>query len=200
MEPALLSNADWTGGDAQGLLRLEMINGGFSTGENLNLAMSGNVATVTGYRERENLIRAYYGTHTACGSGGDTDRFNYNRLANERVTETSTRQTLAWPAEPDQAWTAETDHFIQIQWDDVNPAAVTALRPDTGASAEPGAMIRAWASDLIIPAESTLEVASRPEIGLHTFGKGAENIFFDDFGLLSIVRLAPTTITGAVQQ
>jgi prepilin-type N-terminal cleavage/methylation domain-containing protein len=200
MEPPLLSNADWAGGDAQGLLRLEMINGAFSTGENLNLAMSGNVATVTGYRERENLIRAYYGTHTACGSGGDTDRFNYNRLANERVTETSTRQTLAWPAEPDQLWTAETDHFIQIQWDDVNSAAVTAVRPDTSASAEPGAIIRAWASDLIIPAESTLDVASRPEIGLHTFGKGAENIFFDDFGLLSIVRLAPTTITGTIQQ
>lgn len=196
VEPPLLSSADWQGGDAAGILRLEMISGEFVAGQTLSVGTGVDAATIQNFRARENLIRAYYGSNTPCGSG-DQNRFNLNRSANRRLTDGTAQTGLNWPPEPHEEWTAEADRFIQIQWDEINTAVVqpdgSAAMVDSIATQEPDGVIRSWENALVIAADSPLDAGERPEIGLHGFGHGARNIFFDDFGLRSTIRVGGTT-------
>jgi hypothetical protein len=148
---------------------------------------------VQSFREKENLIRAFYGSNTPCGNG-DADRFNLNRLANERITSISEQTELIWPPAPDEDLTAPLDHFIQIQWDEINPAVVseagTAASVESITGLESNTVIRSWESSLLISSETPFDVAAGPEIGLHSFGQGALNIFFDDFGFSTNQRIS----------
>jgi hypothetical protein len=82
-------------------------------------------------------------------------------------------------------WTAAQDYFRLIQWDEVNDANVTDLAVVTSPD-EPGAILRHHQTDLQSPGMDT--TLNQPELGLHSYGDGAANVYFDDFGVQLYIR------------
>ncbi|MFC1859421.1 hypothetical protein ACFL9U_15535 [Thermodesulfobacteriota bacterium] len=178
----ILSSGSWSGGDAAGTMTLRNVSGSFQTGESIYVVGSPAQAIVQGSRERDNYIRAYYGYNSSCGTPNN-DPLDFEKLANPRGE-------ANWPPDEVADWAAENDYFHLVQWDAIN-GSVSSLTL-TSSVDEPNAILRSSQSELLTPTSGTF---NRPEIGLHAFGHGSTNVYFDDFAvqaeILSISRAAP---------
>ena len=95
--------------------------------------------------------------------------------------------SLNWPPGRIAETTATNDHFTLVEWDEVNSAVSTI--ETIPSQTEPGVILRSSESDLLSPAAGFF---AQPELGLHANGKGATNVYFDDFGL----RTDNPSVTG----
>lgn len=87
---------------------------------------------------------------------------------------------LNWPRDEGDPLTEKTDNFTLIQWDVVN---VGALGLDS--------------KQTVVKIENPL-TAPGSTLGLHTFGNGSLNVYFDDFGYQSFVD-QPVAISQPIQ-
>ena len=198
----VLTNDDWTNGNAQGLLLLNSVSGAFQNGEDLYVLGKGQRATLTTYDANEddhnNIILVYYARPNACGTRDD-DPLDAAKGAYPRLASAS--DELRWPPDEGGNWTAADDYFRLVQWDVINDGSVSNLSAvdflsRTGDLVH-NSLIRSYDPDLRSPPSGSGFL--RPELGLHTFGDGSLNIFFDDFGVQIDVR--PTnTFTQPLQQ
>ena len=171
----IIASGSWSGSDAQGIITINNTTGTFVNGENIFVASSSATASVSGtFRERDNYIKVYYGDQT--GSGTPDGDFLDNLRHGIPFGETY------WPPDNLDEWTADNDFFTLVQWDRVNDTEVTSISIIDSAD-ELGAIIRSSEADLLTP-ES--DVFDHTELGLHTFGLGSTNIYFDDFALQAI--------------
>jgi hypothetical protein len=174
----------------------------FEAGEPVFVIGSNGQATVASWNEandrKANVIQVFYANANGLG-GGDTDPLNritrpYGRLGiDPDLTE------LQWPPELDGTgnwtdrdgnWTAAEDYFRLVQWDAVNDANVTGLASIAFFDNAHGLIEKAIIQSHYHQNDSdTLQtpdypaIYEEPELGLHTFGDGSENVFFDDFGI-----------------
>ncbi|MDA8142336.1 MAG: hypothetical protein M0036_27125 [Desulfobacteraceae bacterium] len=179
--PILLSSGSWAGHDAQGTLMLnDMAGDGFSTGETLQVigsttTTSATVQTYTDANDRRvNIIRAYYASSAGYGTA-DSDPLDVNTLPYPR---SASDESLEWPVDDGDPWTADRDFFRLIQWDGINPAitSLSFLDPQN-------TMLRSHEPNL---RSQSIDLTS-PELGLHAYGTGAGNTYFDDFGFQQIM-------------
>jgi hypothetical protein len=208
IEPPILSSGSWGGTPAaSGVLLLnqtEVTSTGdaFETDEPIVVIGSTGQALVAGWDEtndrKANVIQLFYANANGFGEG-DTDPMNritrpYGRLGiDPDLTE------LRWPPELDGTgnwtdqdgnWTAAEDYFRLVQWDDVNDANVTGLTAipffETVNGLVDSAIIQSHYHQSDTDTLQTPDfpaIFEEPELGLHTFGDGSENVFFDDFGI-----------------
>jgi hypothetical protein len=172
--PPVLSDTDWAGGNAAGMLWLNNLGDtAFVTGSLDVLGKGTNLATVTDYTERTNLIKAYYNNLVQTGSVYD-DGYDQQRLENNAGT-------LHWPADEGQPTTGGNDYFTLLEWDaDINPAVSTIrrLKDNNGRYT----ILASDESDLFTPADTYFPF-NRPELGLHALGHGFDRVYFDDVGV-----------------
>ena len=171
----IVSSGSWASSNAAGTLLLKNTAGAFSTGEQIYVIGSAAAATVSGFRPRDNFIRAYYGNSSGYGSP-DTSPLTDEKKAN-------LRNSVNWPPDETTDWTVANDYFTLVQWDAVN-TGVTMI----GSLDEPNAIIRD--NTLTSPTSGSL---AQPELGLHTFGKGSTNVYFDDFAVQADVGTSGNT-------
>ncbi|GEM_PF-623292 len=177
--PPHLAGGSWSDGDARGSVWLRHTSGDFTSGEAIFAVGKGRCGKVSGFRPRANFLRVYFGSPEPVGTA-NADPFDVEKHANPRG-----QAQLNWPPDDGQPWTAENDHFTLIQWDALNTGVST-----VGLVADnrfPNCIVRSSESRFFSSA-SGLPASS--EIGLHAFGAGAKNIYFDDFGLQADVPLA----------
>ncbi len=167
----VLSAGTWAAGNAQGIITINKVSGTFNSGQPLLVGVS-NLATCTGFTARNNYIKVFYGDVTGYGTA-NSDPFDLERLPN-------LRNEIHWPTDEIADWSAERDFFTLVQWNDVNASVLSV--GTVPSIDEPGVIIRSDESVLLTPDSGILSYA-RPEIGLHTFGYGSTNVYFDDFGL-----------------
>jgi hypothetical protein len=166
----ILSAGDWDSGNAAGIITINKVYGTFAAGS-LNVPGKGNnLATSTGFTARNNYIKVFYGDVTGYGTA-NIDPFDIERLPNPR------NEVLRWPPDEIADWSAERDFFTLVQWDGVNSVDII------DSIDEPGVIVLGTENSLFTPDSEILSYA-RPELGLHTFGHGSTNVYFDDFGLL----------------
>jgi len=192
----ILASGSWVSGDAAGTLILSNVSetADFQPGETLYASGSWATAIVQECREKDNFIRAYYGLPNSCGTS-DNDPFNDERRAHVRG------QSLQWPPDAIGEWEADNDYFTLIQWDGYNPNIVyepTESPTEPGTEKvysldEPNVIIR---TNVLTTSETW--TGDRPELGLHTFGHGSTNVYFDDFGLQT--EITQVARTAPVQQ
>lgn len=175
----IISSGSWASSNAAGTLMLKNTIGAFSVGEEIKVIGSDAAATVSGYRSRDNFIRAYYGNTSGYGTS-DSNALNDEKKANPRGS-------VNWPPDELADWSADNDYFTLIQWD--------VIRSDLGENVveidsidEPNAVIRS--NTLASPTSDPLV---QPELGLHTFGKGSTNVYFDDFAVQADVGSSSNT-------
>ena len=171
----ILSGGDWASGNAVGIITLNKVSEtNFQSGQALDVAGKGtNLATCQGYTDRYNYIKVFYSDINGYGIP-NTDPFDAERRENSR-------NTVHWPPDEIQDWSAERDYFTLVQWDGVN--AVDLVESVD----EPGVIVLGTESTLFTPVSGLPLI--RPELGLHTFGSVINNAYFDDFGLQ--VEIAP---------
>jgi len=154
---------------------LEKVGGTFAATEAITVFGSTATAVVsTPVLTRANYIRAYYGETSDCGTP-DGDLVDNLRTGNVRDGD------INWPPDDVADWAADADYFTLVQWDEINSFVATASfvpSPDD----EPNAVIQSTESDLFTP---SFGIFTQAELGLHTFGDGALNVYFDDFSLLT---------------
>ena len=177
----LLVNENWAADDAAGTLLLENVNGVFNINERLIVAGKSDIARITGFRAQDHYIKAYYGTESGCGTP-DTDP-----LDGEKRPYPIDPPELNWPPDEGDPWTADKDYFQLIQWDVINSAVGTVDVVDS--LDQPNTLIRS--------SEAAL-TGLGSTLGLHTFGKGSLNVYFDDFGYQSFVD-QPVAISQPIQ-
>lgn len=204
----ILSSGTW-GGNAAGTLLLNNlpldsdgeITVPFTTGL-LNVEGKGSgLASVTAFRDRDNYIGAYYAdrsgykTADADGYPWDERRYAYPRNGDIR-----------WPpgSLDDGYWPADRDYFTEVQWDHVNPdLEISPSNPESETRTiyqmpskdEPYAILRSSESLLLRP-----DTLSGSELGLHTFGHGSLNVYFDDFAVQAEIFSNQTGFLSTVQQ
>jgi len=161
----MVTSGSWAGGNAAGWILITNVTGTFQVGETL-LVGGQDLATSQGFRARDNYIRVYYGDRDAHGTASSNPLDN-NRLANPRGQ-------VDWPPDEVDEWAAENDHFTLVQWNSNLDSSVVRL----GTSSEPNAIIRT--NSYTTPSSGSF---TRPEIGLHTFGKFSNKSYFDDFAI-----------------
>jgi len=177
-----LSSGSWQSGSAAGSLSLEKVRGAFTSGEVIKVSGSQTSAEVSSIEiwEKSNFIRAYYGDPNGCGTP-DGDLLDNLKDANSRGGD------IHWPPEDSDDWAADDDFFTLVQWDAVN-SSVSSVEI-VSSQDEPDAVIRS--SALTSPGSG---VFTRSELGLHTFGHGGANVYFDDFALQTdIVEIKAVT-------
>ncbi|MCB2146644.1 MAG: prepilin-type N-terminal cleavage/methylation domain-containing protein [Deltaproteobacteria bacterium] len=177
----ILVNDNWTTDDAAGTLLLENVNGVFNINERLIVAGKSDIARITGFRAQDRYIKAYYGTASGCGTP------NTDPLDGEKRPYPIDPPELNWPPDEGDPWTADKDYFQLIQWDAINSAVGTVDRVDS--LDQPNTLIRS--------SEAAL-TGLGSTLGLHTFGKGSLNVYFDDFGYQSFVD-QPVAISQPIQ-
>ncbi len=135
---------------------------------------------------KANIIKVYYASENGHGDeNGNNNPFDritkpYPRLASEQ-------DSLEWPSELDENgnWTPEMDFFRFIRWDKINPDIETGLSKlsfmTTDHDLVENAIIQRYHEDLQTPEFPGIFNAA--EIGLHTFGQGSTQVYFDDFGI-----------------
>ena len=148
----------------------------FQIDETIYVTCSDTTVEVSDFRAKDNYIRAYYGDPNGCGSA-DGNLLDYQREANSRDGD------IHWPPDEVDDWASDNDYFTLIQWDAVDPSVVS-----VPSIKEPDAIIRT--NEITTPSSGTFD---QPELGLHTFGHGSTNIYFDDFAVQT-----ETIATGAV--
>ena len=178
--PPVLASGTWAGGDATGMLWLNKTSSDeFQVGDNLDVLGKGsNLATVTVYTPRTNLIKAYY------NNLADTGEPHNSPYDQERLAES--RGELRWPADEGDLTNVSNDYFTLLEWDvDINrdPAIPENQRPER-LKDENGKYTIIATDSLSTPADTFFPTPLiRPEIGLQAFGHGAVDLYFDDFGL-----------------
>ncbi|MDX2452912.1 hypothetical protein, partial [Desulfosarcina sp.] len=177
----VLQSGSWAASDAAGTLILDEVNGPFQINERLSVAGKSELATLTGSRAQDNFIKAYLGTESGCGTP------NTDPLDGEKHPNPVDPAELNWPPDEGDPWTADKDHFQLIQWDALNSAVGTVQRVDS--LDQPNTLIRSSEAALM-GLGSTL--------GLHTFGQGSLNIYFDDFAYQTFVD-QPVAISQPIQ-
>jgi hypothetical protein len=208
IEPPFISSGSWGGTPAATgtllLNRTEIRTTGdaFQVGEPIRAIGNTGQARVASWDEsndrKANVIQVFYASKTGFG-GGDNDPLNritrpYGRLGvDPNLTE------LKWPPELDAngTWvdldgnfTPSEDYFRLIQWDEINDANVTGLSAIDFRTTINGSVANAVIQNHYHASDTdTLQTPSFPaiynmaELGLHTFGDGSENVYFDDFGI-----------------
>ncbi|BBO66985.1 hypothetical protein DSCA_09150 [Desulfosarcina alkanivorans] len=163
-----------------GTLLLDQVNGNFEIG-NISVIGKTDVATVTGsYEDAYHFIKAYYGTDSGCGTRTDNP-LDSDKGANPIAGE------LNWPPDEGMPWTAENDNFTLIQWDAVNDDLPTV-----------SVISSAAAENTVIRSTEPSLTGLGATLGLHTFGNGSLNVYFDDFGYQSFVD-QPVAISQPIQ-
>ena len=179
----LVASGDWASSSAVGTLMVRNTSGSFLSGEDLLVVGSATTSRVDGFRQRDNFIRAYYGDTGGCGTP-NSDNMDEEKHA-------VTRGDFFWPPEESADWQADNDYFRLVQWQKINSGVELVASVN-----EPSTVVRS--DTLTSPTASPLQ---QPELGLHTFGKGSENIYFDDFAVQT--TLLPGSNSGfsrAIQQ
>ncbi len=164
----VLSSGNWAAGNAVGIITINKVSGTFINGQAL-LVGGSNLATAQGFTARNNYIKVFYGDVIG-NLPANNDPFDHQRNPNSR-------NTVHWPPDEIQDWSATGDYFTLVQWDGVNSVDIIESID------EPGVIVLGTESSLFTPDSGILSYA-RPELGLHTFGHGSTNVYFDDFGLL----------------
>lgn len=170
----ILQNGAWADADAVGTLLLEDVDGMFQTNERLRVPGKSELATLTGFNAQGHFVKAYYGTPSGCGTP------NTDPLDGEKGPNSIDPAALNWPPDEGDPLVAEKDNFTLIQWDAVNVGA-------TGIDAQ----------QTIVQIDNPL-TALGSTLGLHTFGNGSLNVYFDDFGYQSFVD-QPVAISQPIQ-
>lgn len=179
--PPHLESGSWAAGDARGSLWLQHTSGNFSNGEVILVVGKGQCGKVSGFLPRANFLKVYFGSHEPIGTA-NSDPFDVEKHANPRG-----QARLNWPPDDNLPWSPENDYFTLVQWDALNTAISTVgLVQDTQF---PDCIIKTTNSLFFSPSSGS-GLPGRGEIGLHSFGVGAKNIYFDDFGLQTDVPLA----------
>ncbi|MEJ2158372.1 MAG: hypothetical protein P8X96_23855, partial [Desulfobacteraceae bacterium] len=194
--PPLLTAGDWTDASrAQGVLLLNRVSvstaaEAFVDGELITSIGGNGRARITTYDEtndrKANIIRVYIATEGGIGSA-NTNPIDANILPYPRL---GADDALQWPpytdargnwTDDDGNFTAAEDFFRLIQWDALNAGAASIPFRSTAQGIILNAVVQTHHSDLQsldFPA-----ILSQDEIGLHTFGDGSLNTYFDDFGI-----------------
>ena len=172
--PVLESGTSWAGGNAAGMLWLNKTSDTPFTGGSLYVGGS-EVATVTNYKDRTNLIKVYFNS----ANPNDTDPpFND---AYDDLRKANGRGTLRWPANEGQITDDTNDHFTLLQWDPNNINTAVASPPEVLMD-EKGRYSILSVDTLFSPSDTYFPV-TRPELGLFALGHGATRIYFDDLGV-----------------
>jgi prepilin-type N-terminal cleavage/methylation domain-containing protein len=205
--PILSSGSAWTS-YASGYLLLNNISGHFEDGEGLRVVGRGVLANVNTYSgRRTNIIRVYFGRS---GAAPETDTCEDEE---DGGTPTALDETmicypigtspLVWPPDLDDDgtmdWPAGEDYFQLVQWEGRNTGVIIADSfdgPDSSDDLEPDAIVIHHDPDLQTPEDG--DISDRAEIGIHAFGAGTENVYFDDFGLQLTSRV-PAVIPPPIQ-
>ena len=169
----IINSGSWAGGNAAGTIRLNNLSAAsFPNGAVSVIGKGTGLASVTGFRARDNYIQVYYGEPNGYGNPGNTP-LDYEKSAIPRMT--TAGQLLKWPPEDVNDTNPANDYYTLVQWDGYNASAADIL----GAGLEQGTIIR---TGLLTTGPG---YNPAPEIGLHTFGKDiySTNVYFDDFGL-----------------
>ena len=179
----VVSSGSWAAGNAAGVILLNNLSEiSFQNGTLSVQGKGANLATVTGLRTRDNYIRAYYSDPVGCGVPNDNP---FDRERRELL-----RGTVEWPPDDVGDWSEANDYFTLIQWDAVNTGVVVLDSVD-----EPDTVLR---TDTLTTSSPFNEL--RPELGLHTLGKGSQNVFFDDFAVQAELYTRRTGFLPAIQQ
>ena len=178
----VIETGGWATLDAAGSLLIDNVDGVFQIGERLSVAgKPTNLATLTGFRVQDDFIEAYFGTASGCGTP------NTDPLDGQKHPYPIDPPALVWPPDAGEPWTTDKDYFQLIQWDALNGAVGTIEHVNS--LDRPNTFIRS-SETAITGLGSTL--------GLHTFGKGSLNVYFDDFGYQSFVD-QPVAISQPIQ-
>jgi type II secretory pathway pseudopilin PulG len=170
----IVSSGGWGDTDAAGTILLKDVSGTFDTSETLLLGLQ-EIATVNGnVSTQDNFIRVYYSDTSGYGTE-NSDAFDSERQGNPVGTEN-------WPSDETTDWSADTDHFTMVQWDEKNAAVASAelLDSDSIEEDEPKAVIKSGEAELLSPSSGTF---SKPELGLHAYGNSSDQVYFDDFAI-----------------
>jgi hypothetical protein len=170
----IVASGSWSGNDAVGTILLKNVLGNFLNGEQLKVN-GGNVTMKVSdtVLSRANYIRAYYGDINGYGTPNN-DPFDNEKHGNPRDP-----ANVNWPPDEVEDWSADNDYFTLIQWDGLNTAIVSSVASIESLD-EPDAIIRSTEPVLFTPFSGIFD---RTELGLHTFGHGSLNVYFDDFAL-----------------
>lgn len=208
IEPPILSSGSWGGTPAASgtlLLNRTVVTStgdAFEADEPIYVIGNTGDAKVASWDEtndrKANVIQVFYANANGFG-GGDTDPMNRITQPYGRLGIDPDLAELQWPPELDDSgnwtdrdgnWTAAEDYFRLVQWDAVNDANVTGLAAISFLEASHGLIDKAIIQSHYHQSDSdTLQtpdfpgIFENPELGLHTFGDGSENVFFDDFGI-----------------
>ncbi|WP_319409960.1 prepilin-type N-terminal cleavage/methylation domain-containing protein [uncultured Desulfosarcina sp.] len=180
----IVSSGNWTSEDnASGTILLDKVNGIFDVGGQEQIAINGKSVVVkcAGYSAKEHFIKAYYGTASGCGTP------NTNPLDGEKRPYPIDPPELNWPPDEGDPLTADKDYFQLIQWDVINSSVGTVGLVDS--LDQPNTLIRS--------SEASIDGLGST-LGLHTFGKGSLNVYFDDFGYQSFIE-QPVAISQPIQ-
>ncbi|MCP5048658.1 MAG: hypothetical protein GY940_15920, partial [bacterium] len=167
VENPVLSSGAWAAGNAAGIITINKVTGTFANGQPL-LVGGSNLATNQNFTDRNNYIKVFYGDVIGVPPANN-DPFDHQRNP-------SFRNEIHWPTDEIQDWSAERDFFTLVQWDAVNSVDIIESID------EPGVIVLGTESSLFTP-ESGILSFTRPELGLHTFGHGSTDVYFDDFAI-----------------
>lgn len=196
MAPPLLTGGDWSSGSpAEGTLLLNRTSvtstaETFLAGEPLTVVGGTGRAEVAAFDQnrdlKANIIKVHFASENGIGTA-NTNPVDVNSRSYSRI---GPSDTLQWPpsVDGDGDWTGDDGNFTAaedfyrlIQWDVVNPAADTIHFRTTDQGPIPNAVIQDHDDTLQSPAFPG--ILTEAEIGLHAFGDGALNTYFDDFGI-----------------
>jgi len=163
----VLRAGSWAAGNAAGIITINKVSGTFANGQAL-LVGGSNLATNQNFTDRNNYIKVFYGDVIGIPPANN-DPFDHQRNPNLRTE-------VHWPTDEIQDWSAERDFFTLVQWDAVNSVDIIESID------EPGVIVLGTENSLFTPDSGILSY-NRPELGLHTFGHGSTNVYFDDFAI-----------------
>uniref|UniRef100_B8DPT2 Prepilin-type N-terminal cleavage/methylation domain-containing protein n=1 Tax=Nitratidesulfovibrio vulgaris (strain DSM 19637 / Miyazaki F) TaxID=883 RepID=B8DPT2_NITV9 len=197
--PPIVTSGDWASGTAAGKLVLTNVdtgssgsfgNGQIITVDNVQHARVGS----GGLGSKANYIRVYYSdasTNTTgdavpynpTAPGGNTTYTSSQRRSNQRITTSSGK--LSWIPDDYEQWTAATDYFSLVQWDDVNTAVtgVTTMGELLNGNSLSNSIVRS--TNLLSPTynDSSPSYSPPEALSIFTSGPTGTNFYFDDFGL-----------------
>lgn len=167
---AFLFDAPIFNDSTHGVLLVENITGTFLLDEDLMANGKTGVITYKGQESKARFIKAYYGTDSGCGTP------NTMRTDREKHPNPFGSDTLLWPPDNGQPWTEDQDAYTLIKWDAINAEVASAsLIPSIE---DPGSIIKSTETQIVTGNDS---------LALEVSGPGAANVYFDDFGFLTVI-------------
>lgn len=168
----------------------------FESGERLFVMGNTGQARVSAWNSahdtKANILQVYLATKQGRGSGNGNPLDVYTEPYG-RIGVDPAPAEIYWPPvldhdgnwiDGDGAFDASKDYFQLIEWDQINPAvsglSFLSFTPSGGEVVEKS-MLQSHHIELNTPDYPGLY--QQPELGLHTMGDGADNIYFDDFGI-----------------